>query len=73
MKLKDILEHEIGGDPTPKILKRLPTMKRVQPPFTKGFKKLLKVKRAKQIKDPVGGKVLKKDNTMKKGELGKRK
>lgn len=74
MKLKEIIEHEIVSKDkqSPKILKTLPKMKRTELPFSKGFKSLTKIKRAKQIKKPAGGKVLKKDNTMEKGELGKK-
>ena len=76
MKLKDIIEHDIVAADRllSRVLKKLPTMKRVDPPFTKGaFKALRDVTGGKQIKNPAGGKVLKKTNTMKKGELGKKK
>ncbi len=76
MKLKDIIEHDIVPvDKTKsKVLLKLPKMKRVDPPFTKGaFKALMDITGGKQIEDPAGGKVLKKTNTMKKGELCKKK
>lgn len=59
-------EHDITSKESQKskVLKKLPKMKKVQPPFTKGFEKLLKVKRAKQIKKPAGGKVVQVSNTM---------
>jgi len=75
MKLKDIIEHDIvaADKAVSRILKKLPTMKRVDPPFTKGsFKALMDVTGGKQIENPAGGKVLKKTNTMKKGELCKK-
>ena len=68
MKLSDILEHELG-DPTPKVFWHIAKMDQTELPFTKGFNELRDVKRAEQIKDPAAGKVLKKSNTMKKGEL----
>lgn len=72
--LRSLIEHDIVSKDKqgPKVLKKLPKMKRTEPPFSKGFDELIKVKRAKQIKNPAGGKVLKKDNTMEKGELGKK-
>ncbi len=76
MKLKDILEHSIVSPDRlkGKVLKTLPRMDKVDPPFTKGaFKALMDVTGGKQIENPAGGKVLKKANTMKKGELGKKK
>lgn len=76
LKLRDIIEHDIvPADRTnSKVLLKLPKMKRVDPPFTKGaFKALLDVTGGKQIENPAGGKVLKKTNTMKKGELCKKK
>ena len=76
MKLIDIIEHDIvPADKTKsRILWKLPKMKRVDPPFTKGaFKALMDITGGKQIENPAGGKVLKKTNTMKKGELCKKK
>lgn len=74
MKLVDILEHEIVPKDRLKsrIFWKIPKMLRTEPPFTKrAFYKLRDVTGGKQIKDPVGGKVLKKSNTMKYGEYSK--
>lgn len=76
MKLKDIFEHDIVAADRllGRVLKKLPKMKRVDPPFTKGaFKALMDVTGGKQIENPAGGKVIKKTNTMKKGEFGQKK
>lgn len=76
MKLRDIIEHEIvaAERKVARILKKLPTMKRTDPPFTKGaFKTLLDVTGGKQIENPAGGNVLKKSNTMKKQEISSKK
>jgi len=61
MKLKEIFEHEIVSKKKqkPVVLKKDLKMKKTELPFTKGFKSLRKIKRAKRIKNPVGGKVLK--------------
>ena len=62
MKLADILEHDIVKKDRlkPKVLKKLPKMKRTDLPFTKGaFKALRDVTGGKRIKNPAGGKVLK--------------
>lgn len=62
MKLADIFEQDIVPEKKlkSKVLKKLPKMKKVEPPFTKGsFKKLLSVTGGPRIKDPAGGKVLK--------------
>ncbi len=76
MKLHDILEHDIvpSNRLDPKVFWTIPKMDQVDPPFTKGaFRPLLDVTGGDGVKDPVGGKVLRKDNTMKKGELCKKK
>ena len=62
MKLVDIIEQDIvpKKKSKSKVLKKLPRMKKVEPPFTKGsFKKLLSVTGGPRIKNPDGGKVLK--------------
>ena len=72
MKLKDILEHEIVSKDRlkSKVLWKIPKIKRTYPPFSKGaFKALIDVTGGEQIKDPAGGKVLKKSNSMKKGKI----
>lgn len=76
MKLQDIIEHNIVAKDrlAPRVLKTLPTMKRTDPPFTKGaFKALRDVTGGKQIKNPAGGKVVQKSNTMKKKEISSKK
>ncbi len=62
MKLADLFEQDIVPDKKTKskVLKKLPKMKRVEPPFTKGsFKKLLSVTGGPRIKDAAGGKFIK--------------
>lgn len=76
MKLQDILEHDIVPKDhlKSKVLWHIPKMKRTEPPFTKNaFYKLIDVTGGKQIKDPAGGKVIQKSNTMKKTTMKKKK
>ena len=62
MKLVDLTDQNIvpKKKTKSKVLKKIPSMKQVEPPFTKGsFKKLLSVTGGPRIKDAAGGKFLK--------------
>jgi len=68
-EIYSLVEHDIVPEKRKKkkVLKTRPKMKKTYPPFSKGaFAKLIDVTGGPQIKDPAGGKVIKKSNTMKK-------
>lgn len=72
MKLSDILEHDIvsKSKQKPKIFWKIPRMKRIYPPFSKGaFKTLINPTGGEQLKNPVGGKVVQDTNTMDQKEI----
>lgn len=72
MKLFDIMSNHVvpKEKQKSKVYWELPKMKKTYPPFSKGaFSKLIDVTGGDQIEDPAGGKVLKRDNTMKKQTL----
>ena len=74
MKFLRLLYENYIADSGPKVFWTIPKMKSTKPPFTKNaFSDLINVTGGKGVKNPVGGKVLRKKNTMKKGELGKKK